>query len=66
MKFLVTGAVGQLGRVTVEQIKARGIEVLATDIPELPVEDSGLVQAFLDEHRPTHVLHCGALTDVDG
>ncbi len=66
MKFLVTGALGQLGRVTVEHIKSRGIEVLATDIPELPVEDRGLVQAFVGEHRPTHVLHCGALTDVDG
>ena len=65
MKFLVTGALGQLGRAAVEQIESQGIEVLATDIPELPVEDAGLVQAFLDEHRPTHVLHCGALTDVD-
>ena len=66
MKFLVTGAEGQLGRVTVEDIESRGIEVLSTDIPELPVEDMDLVQAFFREHQPTHVLHCGAMTDVDG
>ncbi len=66
MKFLVTGAEGQLGRVTVEDIESRGIEVLPTDIPELPVEDMDLVQAFFREQQPTHVLHCGAMTDVDG
>lgn len=66
MRFLVTGAQGQLGRATVEEIGSRGIEVLPTDIPELAVEDKEIVQAFFREHRPTHVLHCGAMTDVDG
>ncbi len=66
MKFLVTGARGQLGRATVEELESRGIPVVATDIPELPVQDQDLVRGFFAEHRPTHVLHLGAMTDVDG
>ena len=66
MKFLVTGALGQLGRVTVEHLRSLGHEVVPTDLPELPVEDGAVVQAFVESHEPTHVLHCGAWTDVDG
>lgn len=66
MKFLVTGALGQLGRVTVQELESRGIEAVATDIPEVPVDDAEVLQAFLRGQRPTHVLHCGALTNVDG
>jgi dTDP-4-dehydrorhamnose reductase len=66
MKFLVTGAEGQLGRAAVDNLSLRGIEVVPTDIPELPVEDKDMVRAVFAEHRPTHVVHCGAVTDVDG
>lgn len=66
MKFLVTGALGQLGRVTCEHIRSLGHEVLATDIPEVTVEDAALIHDLLQKERPTHVLHCGAITDVDG
>ena len=66
MKFMVTGALGQLGRVTVEELQARGVEVVGTDIPELSVEDLPALQAFFEGYRPSHVLHCGAITNVDG
>lgn len=66
MKFLVTGALGQLGRVTVENLRQRGIEVLATDVPEVPVDDREKLAAAFTDFAPTHVLHCGAVTNVDG
>jgi dTDP-4-dehydrorhamnose reductase len=66
MKFLVTGALGQLGRVTVEHLQSRGIDALGTDIPEVPVDDKDRLAAVFAGYQPTHVLHCGAITDVDG
>lgn len=66
MKFLVTGALGQLGRVTVEHLESRGIQVVGCDIPDVPVDDMAVLAACFGEQRPTHVLHCGAITDVDG
>ena len=46
--------------------KARGIEVLATDVPEVPVDDLEKLGAAFRGFAPTHVLHCGAITNVDG
>lgn len=66
MKFLVTGALGQLGRATVEELEARRFQVVPTDLPDLPVENLDLVQELFEKERPTHVLHLGAWTDVDG
>lgn len=66
MKFLVTGALGQLGRVACEHLRSLGHAVVATDIPEVPVDDISVVSAVFARERPTHVLHCGAITDVDG
>lgn len=66
MKFLVTGALGQLGRATIEELESRGIAVVGCDIPEVPVDDMARLSSFFAEHSPSHVLHCGAITDVDG
>jgi dTDP-4-dehydrorhamnose reductase len=66
MKFLVTGALGQLGRVTCEHLETRGIEVLGTDVPDVTVDDEQRLAATFEAYRPTHMLHCGAITDVDG
>jgi dTDP-4-dehydrorhamnose reductase len=66
MKFMVTGALGQLGRVTVEELRSRNIEVVGTDLPELSVDDLPSLRAFFADYQPTHVLHCGAITNVDG
>ena len=65
MRFLVTGGLGQLGRAAIALLESRGIEVLGTDVPEVPVDDVEKLSACFDAFRPTHVLHCGALTDVD-
>ncbi|MCA8957908.1 MAG: dTDP-4-dehydrorhamnose reductase [Planctomycetes bacterium] len=66
MRFLVTGALGQLGRVACEAVAARGWQAIATDVPEVPVDDFDALAAVFGREQPTHVLHCGAITNVDG
>lgn len=64
--YLVTGALGQLGRAVMADVAARGQTACATDIPELCVEDLDSVRRWVDDKQPRTVLHCGAWTDVDG
>lgn len=63
---LITGARGQLGRVTVEAARRRGLHVVGLGHAELPVEDAAVVQQAFATIRPALVLHCAAWTDVDG
>ena len=69
--YLVTGAAGQLGRVTLELAKKRGRVALGADVPglglpEVSVDNRAQVLAWVLRHRPRAVLHVGAWTDVDG
>lgn len=69
--YLVTGAAGQLGRITLALAEARGKVALGADVPgtgltEVSVDDREQVRAWVQEHRPGAVLHLGAWTDVDG
>jgi len=69
--FLVTGAAGQLGRVTLMLARARGQVALGADVPgtglpEVSVADGAQVLRWVLAHRPRAVLHLGAWTDVDG
>ena len=64
--YLVTGALGQLGRAVMADVAARGQTACATDIPDLCVEDIDSVRRWIGDQEPRTVLHCGAWTDVDG
>lgn len=69
--YLVTGAAGQLGRVTLRLAQARGkvasgADVPGTGLPEVSVDDRAQVLRWVLQHRPRAVLHLGAWTDVDG
>lgn len=64
--YLVTGAKGQLGRVVVEQARQRGRSVVGVDIDEMPLDDRAAIARVVHEHRPRNVVHCGAITNVDG
>jgi len=69
--YLVTGAAGQLGRVTLRLARERGKTALGADVPgtglpEVSVEDGAAVLRWVLAHRPRAVLHLGAWTDVDG
>ncbi len=58
--ILATGANGMLGSYFPDDA------VLKTDLPEMDVTDLECVREMLHRHRPTHVLHLAAWTDVDG
>lgn len=66
LQYLVTGAQGQLGRSVMAQLAQRGLPAVGVDIQEMPLEDQDAIRKVLGEHRPRFVLHCGALTNVDG
>ena len=66
MKFLVTGARGQLGRAVLDAAAARNIDAIGVGHGELAVEDAAGVAAAMERHRPDVAIHCGAWTDVDG
>jgi dTDP-4-dehydrorhamnose reductase len=66
MKYLVTGAGGQLGRAVVDAAARRGTTAVAAGHADLAVEDEAAVYAWLRRERPDAVIHCGAWTDVDG
>jgi dTDP-4-dehydrorhamnose reductase len=69
MRILVTGACGMLGRLVVQALEGKH-EVIATDVlPEcerLDIVDTCSVFAAIEKHKPELVIHCAAMTDVDG
>jgi dTDP-4-dehydrorhamnose reductase len=66
MQILVTGAKGMLGTDLCRVLEQEGHDIKATDIEDLDVQDSNLVQQTVTDFRPDCVLHLAALTDVDG
>ena len=78
MKFLITGASGQLGSELQRQLAEGGnalgaipvqlhqTTVLATDSPELDITDRKAVLEYMNQHRPDVVINCAAFTNVDG
>ncbi|HEX5053958.1 MAG TPA: dTDP-4-dehydrorhamnose reductase [Planctomycetota bacterium] len=64
--YLVTGAMGQLGRAVVELATRRGRHVVGVDLAEMPLEDRAAIVRVVAAERPRFVVHCGAITNVDG
>ena len=63
MKYLITGADGQLGRELARLTDAG--EVIQTDVAELDIADRQAVEAFADRIRPDVIVNCAAMTNVD-
>jgi dTDP-4-dehydrorhamnose reductase len=63
MRVIITGAKGQLGRSLQKVLHEQDFEVL--DIPRYDVADHTIVQV-LPDYRPDLVIHCAAMTDVEG
>ena len=64
--LLVTGAKGQLGRALLRGAEARGLSVVGVDLEEMPLDDREAIHAGVAAARPRFVMHCGAITNVDG
>jgi dTDP-4-dehydrorhamnose reductase len=63
VKFLVTGAGGQVGREVVELL--HGESVVALDRATCDVGDRPKVLAVVESERPDAIVNCGAWTAVD-
>ncbi len=64
MRVYITGIKGQLGRTLARYWDAA--EVLGGDLPEVDITDAAVITAAIREVEPDLVIHCAALTDVDG
>jgi len=65
MKFLITGANGQLGREWVQFLELNGEPLDAFGSAALDITDSDQVKARIEECRPDVVINCAAYTNVD-
>jgi dTDP-4-dehydrorhamnose reductase len=61
--ILATGAKGMLGSYLHTAYGAD--EILVTDVDQLDIRDRAQIEASFVQHRPTHVFHFAAETDVD-
>jgi dTDP-4-dehydrorhamnose reductase len=76
MEILILGAGGLLGSRLVERCLNRSMDVVGTyhsnppsfDIPlkQHDIRDTRAFESLLMEYRPTAVVNCAAMTDVDG
>jgi dTDP-4-dehydrorhamnose reductase len=62
MRILITGKSGQLARALLARLPG----AVGVGRPEVNITEAASVQAALDAHRPELIIHCAALTDVDG
>jgi len=65
-KIAVTGSNGQLGTPLCAQLEARGYEVLRLDRARAELRNPASVVAAIVAGAPEIVMHCGAMTNVDG
>lgn len=65
MKYLVTGATGQLGYDIVQELERRGLTYIAPTREDMPLEDDKRIEAYLTIVAPDVVIHCAAYTAVD-
>lgn len=69
MRVLVTGACGMLGSLVCEALKGKHV-VVPTDVLQgceiLDIADTGAVFDVINRVRPEMVIHCAAMTNVDG
>ncbi len=62
MRYLITGHKGQLGRALLRRLP----EAVGIDLPEVDICDGTALSRVMAAERPDLVLHCAAMTDVDG
>jgi dTDP-4-dehydrorhamnose reductase len=62
MQYLITGHKGQLGRALMRRLP----DAIGVDLPEVDITDSAAMHATVEAARPDLILHCAAMTDVDG
>lgn len=64
MQVFITGIKGQLGQAL--QATLTGHDLIGVDLPECDITDRPSIEAAITEATPDVVIHCAAMTDVDG
>lgn len=64
-KILITGAKGMLGQDLCPILEDNDYEVVETDIHNLDITNSKMVEDVLLNEKPNFVIHCAAYTNVD-
>lgn len=65
MRILVTGANGQLGRSIADAAVGSSDEYIFTDVEELDITDSAMVESYVAATAPDVIVNCAAYTNVD-
>ena len=66
MKFLITGAKGQLGYDLIKELEKRGYnDILATDVDNMDITNKEQTTKVVNEYDPDVIFHCAAYTAVD-
>ena len=65
MKFLVTGANGQLGKAFVEHFTHAGVSFVSARHEECDICREDAIRQLLDASRPDVVINCAAYNQVD-
>ncbi|MEN6546795.1 MAG: dTDP-4-dehydrorhamnose reductase [Armatimonadia bacterium] len=65
VRVLITGAAGMLGGALL-RTQPETFETSPVDLPDGDLTQPGVASRLLGQHRPQVVLHCAAMTDVDG
>lgn len=69
MKFLITGAGGQLGYDIKRELLRRGVsenDIAGPSAEEMDITDSKAVENYVENFHPDIIFHCAAYTNVDG
>jgi dTDP-4-dehydrorhamnose reductase len=66
MKWLITGASGQLGIALQGELASRGIEFVAANLSDLDITKPLIVNQLVDFIKPNVIINAAAWTDVDG
>jgi len=65
-RAVVLGAAGQLGREVADELRRRGVDVLAADRRRADLSDTDTTSALAIRFGASAVYNCAAYTDVDG
>ena len=66
MKWLITGASGQLGLALQEELTKRGLDFVGANSSELDLTNPLSVNQIVDLIKPNVIINAAAWTDVDG
>lgn len=64
MRYLITGALGQLGQALQNELSSE--ELILVDLPDVDVSERDVLFTAVSTNKPDVIIHCAAYTNVDG